>query len=118
VARAGTRYETIRPSICSSEIRWPSVPERGASERGASERTLYRRVDRFQAEGTESLFDTQSAKRRELPPAIRTRLIVDLKAEYPAFNLNEIANIVYVPASAGVRTTARSGGSSGRNPGR
>ncbi|MDQ5817175.1 MAG: hypothetical protein M3334_02205 [Actinomycetota bacterium] len=43
----------------------------------------------------ESLFDTQTAKRRELPPAIR-RLIVDLQAEYPAFNLNEIANIVYV----------------------
>ena len=98
-----------------------SVAERarevGASERGASERTLYRRVDRFQVEGMESLFDTQSAKRRELPPAIR-RLIVDLKAEYPAFNLNEIANIVSTSASAGVRTTARSGGSSGRNPGR
>ena len=99
-----------------------SVAERarevGASERGASERTLYRRVDRFQVEGMESLFDTQSAKRqRELPPTIR-RLIVDLKAEYPAFNLNEIANIVSTSASAGVRTTARSGGSSGRNPGR
>ena len=44
-----------------------SVAER-AQEVGASERTLYRRVDRFQAEGMESLFDTQTAKRRELPP--------------------------------------------------
>ena len=58
---------------------------------GASERTLYRRVDRFQAQGMESLFDTQSAKRRELPPAIG-RLIVELKAEYSALNLNEMAN--------------------------
>ena len=33
--------------------------------------------------------------RKRLPPAIR-RLVVDLKAEYPRFNLNEIANAVYV----------------------
>ena len=66
-----------------------------AQEVGASERTLYRRVDRFQAQGMESLFDTQTAKGRELLPAIR-RLIVDLKAEYSALNLNEMANIVYV----------------------
>jgi putative transposase len=84
------RYETIRPLVLFGD----SVAER-AQEVGASERTLYRRVDRFQAQGMESLFDTQSAKRRELPPAIR-RLIVDLKAEYSAFNLNEMANIVYV----------------------
>jgi hypothetical protein len=41
----------------------------------------------------ESLFDAPAAKRKRLPPAVR-RLIVDLKAEYPAFNLNEIANVV------------------------
>jgi Homeodomain-like domain len=40
----------------------------------------------------ESLFDAPAAKRRRLPPAAR-RLIVDLKAEYPAFNLNEIVNV-------------------------
>ena len=84
------RYETIRPLVLFGD----SVAER-AWEVSASERTLYRRVDRFQAQGMESLFDTSAAKRRELPPAIR-RLIVDLKAEYPAFNLNEMANIVYV----------------------
>ena len=76
------RYETIRPLVLFGD----SVAER-AQEVGASERTLYRRVDRFQAEGMESLFDTQTAKHRDLPPAIR-RLIVDLKAEYPALNLN------------------------------
>ena len=60
---------------------------------GASTSTLYRRLDRFTEEGMESLFDAPAAKRRRLPPAIR-RLIVDLKAEYPRFNLNEIANVV------------------------
>jgi len=84
------RYETIRPLVLFGD----SVAER-AQEVGTSERTLYRRVDHFRAEGMDSLFDARTAKRRELPPAIR-RLIVDLKAEYPAFNLNEIANIVYV----------------------
>jgi transposase len=54
-------------------------------------------VDRFEAQGMKSLFETGSAKRqrRRLPPAMR-RFIVDLKAEYPPLNLNEIANIVYV----------------------
>ena len=83
-------YETIRPLVLFGD----SVAER-SREVGASERTLYRKVDRFEAEGMESLFDTSTAKRRELPPAMR-RLIVDLKAEYPSFNLNEMANIVYV----------------------
>ena len=41
----------------------------------------------------EGLYATEKAKRRKLPPNMR-RLIVDLKAEYPPFNLNEIANIV------------------------
>jgi hypothetical protein len=43
----------------------------------------------------ESLFATEKARRKRLPPAMR-RLIVDLKAEYPALNLSEIANIGYV----------------------
>ncbi len=41
----------------------------------------------------QSLFGAPQAKRKRLPPAVR-RLIVDLKAEHPAFNLNEIANVV------------------------
>jgi putative transposase len=69
-----------------------SVAER-AREVGVSVSTLYRRLDRFAEEGMESLFDAPAAKRRRLPPAAR-RLIVDLKAEYPAFNLNEIANVI------------------------
>ncbi len=62
---------------------------------GSSERTLYRKAGRFDAEGMESLFGTEAAKRRKLPPALR-RLIVDLKAEYPRFSLNEIAKVCYV----------------------
>ena len=41
----------------------------------------------------ESLFASETARQRKLPPAIR-RLIVDLEAEHPPFNLNEIANVV------------------------
>jgi transposase len=82
------RYEEIRPLVLFDV----PVAER-AAEVGLSESTLYRRVDRFAEEGMESLFDAPTAKRRRLPPAVG-RLIVDLKAEHPAFNLNEIANVV------------------------
>ncbi len=81
-------YETIRPLVLFDV----SVTER-AAEVGTSTSTLYRRLDRFGDEGMESLFGAPPAKRKRLPPALR-RLIVDLKAEYPAFNLNEIANVV------------------------
>jgi putative transposase len=83
------RYEEIRPLALFGS----SVVER-AEETGTSERTLYRRVDRFEAEGMESLFGAEATKHRRLPPAFR-RLIVDLKAEYPHFSLNEIAKICY-----------------------
>src|SRR5215204_507065 len=83
-------YERIRRPVLFGG----SVAER-AEETGVSERTLRRRIERFEAEGMEGLFATEKARRRTLPPNIR-RLIVDLKAEYPPFNLNEIANIVFV----------------------
>ncbi len=82
------RYEEIRPLMLFDV----SVAER-AEEVGLSQSTLYRRLGGFETEGMESLFASQTAKKRKLPPAVR-RLIVDLKAEYPPFNLNEIANIV------------------------
>ena len=41
----------------------------------------------------DSLFGSERARQKRLPPAIR-RLVLDLRAEYPAFNLNEIANVV------------------------
>jgi hypothetical protein len=83
-------YEEIRPLTLFGA----SVPER-ARETGSAERTLYRRVKRFEEEGMESLFGSETARRRRLPPAMR-RLVVDLKAEYPGFNPNEIANSVCV----------------------
>jgi putative transposase len=84
-------YELLRPSVL-----FGSPASERAKETGAvSERTLQRRVVRFEAEGMESLFASEAAKRRDLPPAVR-RLVVDLKAEYPGFNPNEIANACYV----------------------
>jgi hypothetical protein len=83
-------YEEIRPLTLFGA----SVPERARETRSA-ERTLYRRVGRFEEEGMESLFGSETARRRRLPPAMR-RLVVDLKAEYPGFNPNEIANSVCV----------------------
>jgi len=81
-------YERMRQPVLFGS----SVTER-ARETGVSESTLRRRIGRFEDEGMEGLFATEKAKRRKLPPNIR-RLIVDLKAEYPPFSLNEIANIV------------------------
>jgi putative transposase len=83
------RYEEIRPLVLFDV----SVAGR-AAEVGVSESTLYRRLGRFEAEGMESLFGSEHARRKNLPPAVR-RLIVDLKAEHSAFNLNEIANVVH-----------------------
>ncbi len=81
-------YERIRQPVLFGD----PVAER-ARQTGVSESTLRRRMARFEAEGMEGLFAADAASRRKLPPNIR-RLIVDLKAEYPPFNLNEIANIV------------------------
>lgn len=87
-------YEELRPMVLFGG----PVPGR-ARETGTPERTMYRRVERFERDGMLSLFATDPAaaraRRRGLEPAIR-RMIVDLKAEHPALNNNEIANIVYV----------------------
>jgi len=87
-------YEELRPLVLFDS----SVAER-ARETGTPERTMYRRIERFGNEGMLSLFGTdpatERAKRRGLEPAIR-RMIVELKAEHPALNNNEITNIVYV----------------------
>ena len=80
-------YERIRPLVLFGE----PVPERSAHT-GTPERTLYRKIASFREEGMQSLFASPKAKRRVLPPAIR-RKIVDLKAEHPPLNLEEIANI-------------------------
>jgi putative transposase len=82
-------YERIRQPVLFGT----SVTEERAEQTGVSRRTLQRRIARFGEEGMEGLFQTEAAKKQKLPPNIR-RFIVDLKAEYPPFNLNEIANAV------------------------
>lgn len=69
-------YEVIRPLVLFGS----PVAER-AQQTGVSERTLYRRTSRFEDEGMESLFDSQTARRRRLPPAMR-RLIVDANSTF------------------------------------
>ena len=84
-------YELIRPLVLFGSPASARAAETGA----ASERTLQRRVLRFDAEGMESLFGSEAARRKALPPSVR-RLVVDLKAAHPGFNPNEIANVCYV----------------------
>ena len=81
-------YERIRQPVLFG---YP-LHER-AEETGDSERTLQRRIQSFEAYGIEGFLSADTARHRKLTPNVR-RLIVDLKAEYPPFNLNEIANIV------------------------
>ncbi len=73
-------YELIRPLVLFGAPADGRSQETGAS----SGRTLRRKAARFGAEGMESLFGSETARRRKLPPAMR-RLVVDLKAEHPAF---------------------------------
>jgi hypothetical protein len=82
-------YEEIRSLVLFGG----SVADR-SRETGTPERTMYRKVERFEKDGPRGLFSTEGAKRQVLPPAIR-RMIVDLKAEHPTLNNNEIGNIVY-----------------------
>jgi hypothetical protein len=103
-------YEEILPLTLLGS----PVPGR-ARETGVGERTLYRRLARFEAEGMESFFGSEKARRRRLPPTM-WRLVVDLKAEHLAFNPNEIANACSGYASGGTQTARRFGASWKRNP--
>lgn len=107
-SREQEEYEEIRPLVLFNA----PVPQR-ARETGIPERTMYRKVERFSDHGMESLFAielaAEQAKRQGLEPAIRT-MIVELKAEHPAFKNNEIKNIVYARTGRvpGDHTVARS----------
>lgn len=85
-------YEVLRPVVLFGQ----PIPLR-ARETGVPERTLRRKVGHFDARGMRSLFDLEDVApsnidRRLLPAEIR-RAIAELKAEYPAFGLREIAAI-------------------------
>jgi hypothetical protein len=92
-SREQEEYEEIRPLVLFNS----PVPER-FRETGTPQRTIYRKKERFEDHGMESLFAidlaAEQAKRQGLEPATRT-MIVELMAEHPAFNNNEIKNIVY-----------------------
>jgi putative transposase len=62
-------YELIRPLVLFGAPAGGRSQETGAS----SGRTLRRKAARFEAEGMESLFGSDTARRRKLPPAIRPR---------------------------------------------
>jgi transposase len=85
-------YELIRPLVLFGA----PASERAAETDAISERTLRRKAARFEAEGMESLFGSEAARgRKRIPPGMR-RLVVDLKAEYPGLNPNEISRVCYV----------------------
>src|SRR5215216_3408412 len=84
-------YELIRPLVLFG----PPADGRSQETGASSGRTLRRKAARFEAEGMESLFGSETARRRRLPPAMR-RLILDLKSEHPALNPHEIARVCYV----------------------
>ena len=84
-------YELLRPVVVFGS----SIAQRARETGVVSERTLRRRVDGFDEECMPSLFGSGPAKHHKIPPAMR-RLIVDRKAEYPAFSLGEIARICYI----------------------
>ncbi len=81
-------YELIRPVVLFG---WP-VAER-ARETGAAERTLYRQADRFGQLGMQGLFTPAKVeKHRRIPEEIRRHLLA-LKAEHPAFRVEELVRI-------------------------
>src|SRR3712207_5742839 len=89
--REQREYELIRPIV----VFGGSVAERARETGATSASTLRRKSNRFDEYGMLSFFASVSAKYQRLPPAMR-RLIVDRKAEYPAFSLDEIARNCYV----------------------
>jgi transposase len=83
-------YELLRPIVLFGQ-----PPATRALETGVPERTLRRKAARFDAHGMRSLFELDpppATDRRRLPPEVR-RAILELKAEYPAFGLRELARI-------------------------
>jgi putative transposase len=86
------RYELIRPVVVFGRS-----PVERSQQTGLSARTIYRKVERFDQLGMQSLFDVEedADSKRRLPQPIR-RAIAQLKAEYPAFRPNELATICYI----------------------
>jgi putative transposase len=88
-------YEIIR-----SVILFGVTPKERAQETGTPQSTIYYRANLFDAGGMASLIppdplpSVPKLDKRTLPPPMRQE-IVDLRAQYPAFTLHEIATICY-----------------------
>lgn len=68
-------------------------PAERAQETGAAERTLYRQAARFDQLGMQGLFrPAKVEKHRRIPEEIRRHLVA-LKAEHPAFRVEELVRI-------------------------
>src|SRR5512135_3880322 len=86
-------YEIIRPVIL-----WGVTPKERAAETGMSQRTIYYKSNLFDQAGMASVMPPEppppvpKLDKRTLLPPIRQAL-VDLKAEYPALSLHELASI-------------------------
>ena len=84
-------YELLRPVVLFGRS-----PAERARETGAPERTLYRQADRFDHLGMRSLFTPAMVeKHRRIPIEIRDHLLA-LKAEHPAFRVQELTTICWV----------------------
>lgn len=88
-------YEIIRPVIL-----FGITPKERAQETGTPQSTIYYRANLFDTAGMASLIppdpppSVPKLDKRTLPPPMRQE-IVDLRAQYPAFTLHEIATICY-----------------------
>ena len=89
-------YEVIHPIIL-----WGQTPKERGAETGVSPRTIYYRANLFDLAGMAALLPAEPPPpiprldRRSLPPDILQE-IVDLRAQYPAFRLHEIATFCFV----------------------
>lgn len=82
------QYELIRPVVL-----FGLTPADRGDQTGVAARTIARRANRFELEGFAALL--QQAPPQRLPDDVR-RTLRELKAEYPAFGLRELAAICAV----------------------
>jgi hypothetical protein len=104
-------YELIRPLVLFGA----SADGRSRETGEASGRTLRRRAVRFEAEGMESLFGSQTAKRRRLPPGVRRLSSWTSKRSIPASTQTRSRGSATC-ASVAARPARRSSASSRRSP--
>ena len=104
-------YELIRPLVLFGASADGRSRETGAS----SGRTLRRKAALFEAEGMESLFGSQTARRRRLPPAMR-RLRLGTSRPSTRASIRTRSRASATCASGAVRLARRSSASFRRSP--